>query len=196
MALAAALILIFIVCVAFLWNEGMWSNTLTLMNVLLAALVATNYFEPAADLLDKNLPAYTYMLDFLAIWGIFVIAFSILRAATDQLSTTQVKFKLPIEQAGRALTAAAVGVCMICFTLVTLHTAPLARTAFKGSFQAEPLSNNFLGMAPDRLWLGYVKHVSKTGLAGSEFDPQNEFIVKYGARRHMFSKQEGLAVKR
>ncbi len=196
MALAIGLILIFIVCVAFLWNEGMWNNTLTLLNILLAALLATNYFEPVADLLEERIPTWTYQLDLVAIWGIFVVAFSILRATTDQLSKTQVKFKLPIEQVGRVLTAAAVGCFMMGFTHVTLHTAPLSRTAFRGSFQAKYASKDFLGMAPDQWWLIYVKHVSKNGLAGSEFDPQNAFILKYGARRQNFAKLDGLTTKR
>ncbi len=144
MVLTIILLLIFAICVAMLWNEGMWSNSLTLINVVLAALIATNYFEPAATFMDTKLPAYTYVWDYLMLWGIFFLAFSILRGVCDSLSKTQVKFKMPIEQAGRVLTSAAVGWIVICFTLMTLHTAPLARTPIRGSFQAEPMSNNFL----------------------------------------------------
>ena len=59
------------VCFASLMNNGLWTNTLTLVNVLTAGLVATNYFEPLADLLDKQEPSLTYVWDFLAIWLIF-----------------------------------------------------------------------------------------------------------------------------
>ena len=86
------LIFIWFVCIAFLWNEGMWSNCLTLINVLLAALVAMNYFEPVADFLDEKQPSYTYLWDYLSMWFIFFIAFAIARTATGLLSRTRVKF--------------------------------------------------------------------------------------------------------
>ena len=199
MILSILLILIFVICVAMLWNEGTWSNSLTLINIVLAAMLATNYFEPAATFLESKLPSYTYLLDYLALWGIFFIAFSFLRGATDGLSKTQVRLKMPIEQAGRVVTSVAVGWVMICFTLTTLHTAPLAQTAVRGSFQAEPMSNNFLGIAPDRMWLGFIHSRSSGALSRSEprvFDPQGDFIFKYGSRRKTFSAQEGVRVDR
>ena len=199
MALAIVLILIFLICVAMLWNEGTWSNAITLVNVLLAGLLATNYFEPAASFLEQRLPQFTYLLDYLAMWGVFFLSFTILRAVTDAISKTQVKFKLPIEQTGRVLTAAAVGWVVVCFTLASLHTAPLARTAFRGGFQAEPMSNNFLGMAPDRMWLGFVQSRSEGALALSPpraFDGDGEFIFKYGGRRQRFSEQFSVAVEK
>ncbi len=46
------LLLIFIICVAALWFQGLWSNVVTLINLLLAMMLAFNYFEPVAELLD------------------------------------------------------------------------------------------------------------------------------------------------
>jgi hypothetical protein len=190
---------IFIVCLAMLWNEGMWSNALTLVNTVLAALVATNYFELVADFLDKQQPTYTYVWDFLSLWGLFALTYALLRAFTDTISRHRVRFKMPVEQAGRLSFAAATGWVMICFTLMTLHTAPLAQTAFRGSFQPQPMSNDFLGMAPDRMWLGFVQSRSRGALSLSNpnvFDPSGEFILKYGSRRDNFSKQPELRVQR
>ena len=201
MVLALCLFAIFFICVAMLWNEGMWSNALTLINAVLAALVATNYFEPAAAALDKSgrLPTYTYLLDYLVLWGIFFVAFTVFRAFTDAISKYRVRFKLPVEQAGRVIFAAATGWVLVCLALMTLHTAPLARTSFRGSFQQEPLSNNFLGMAPDRMWLGFVQSRSMGALSSDPpvvFDPQSEFIMKYGSRRENFSKEPEIRVQR
>ena len=197
--LTGILFFVWIICIAMLWNEGMWSNCLTLINTVLAALLSMNYWEPAADFIEGRLPSYTYLIDFLTMWFLFFISFIILRALTDFTSDTRVKFKMPVEQAGRILSVIAIGWVMICFTVATLHTAPLARTAIRGSFQAEPMSNNFLGMAPDRMWLGYVQHRSKSGGALSQpspvvFDERGEYIFKYGERREQFSKQPSVRV--
>ena len=196
MALNIVLGLILVVCFAMLFNEGFWSNTLTLINALFASLLAMSYFEPLADFLESKQESYTYVLDFLSMWFIFFLAFALMRAITDELAKKSFAFENAIlEQAGKSVMALAVGWLMISFTLTTLHTAPLARTAFKGGFQAEPMSNNFLGMAPDRMWLGFVQHRSKNALSGSEvFDPNAEFIFKYGSRREKFSTLESIRV--
>ena len=197
--LSGILVLVWIVCIAMLWNEGMWNNCITLINVLLSALLAMNYFEPAAKFLESKMPSYTYVVDYLAIWFVFFIAYLVLRAVTDQLSKTQVKFIMPIEQAGRIISVLAIGWIMVCFTLASMHTAPLARTAVRGGFQAEPMSNNFLGMAPDRMWLGFIQHRSKNALSNNPpvvFDEQGEYIFKYGGRRQKFSEQNTVRVNK
>ena len=190
---------VWIVCIAMLWNEGMWSNCLTLINVLLSAMLAMNYFEPAADALDDAMPSYTFVWDYLAIWLIFALSFIILRALTDALSKTRVKFIMPIEQAGRVISVIAIGWIMVCLTLTSLHTAPLARTAVRGGFQVEPMSNNFMGMAPDRMFLGFMQHRSKHVLPNNPptpFDESGTYIYKYGGRRQLFSEQEATRVNK
>ena len=203
MLLAGMLVLIWVICIAMLWNEGMWTNCITFVNVLLSALLAMNYWEPVADLAETKGGAYirsfTYVLDYLSMWFLFFLAYIILRQVTGSLSKTQVKFKMPIEQTGRVLSVIAIGWVMVCFFLTSLHTAPLARTAVRGGFQATPMSNNFLGLAPDRMWLGYVQHRSKIALANSPpvvFDELSEFIFKYGERRERFSKESKVRVNR
>ena len=189
--LIGILIFIWVICVAFLWNEGMWSNCLTLFNALLSALVAMNYWEPLADFLETKMSTYTYVIDYLAMWLLFFVSIAILRALTGALSRTQVRFIPPIEQTGRVVTVFLIGWIMVCFTLTAMHTAPLARTAIRGSFQATPMSNNFLGFAPDRMWLGYVQYRSKNALSNSPpkvFDESGEYIFKYGERRRRFSE--------
>lgn len=186
MTLSLILGVAFFVCVAMMWNEGMWSNALTVINVMFAAMVATNWYEPLADMLEGQMASYTYLVDYLSLWIIFAVTFSILRYITDNISKTRIRYKMPLEQTGRILFAAWTGWLITCFACFSLHTAPLARTPFRGSFQSEPQSNNFLGLAPDRLWLGFMQSRSEGALSTSEprvFDPQSEFILKYGARR-------------
>lgn len=188
---------VWIICIGMLWNEGMWNNCLTLINVLISAMLAMNLFEPAADALDDALPSFTFVWDYLAIWLLFGLFYISLRGATDAASKVRVKFIMPIEQTGRVLSVVAIGWIMVCLTLTSLHTAPLARTAVRGGFQAKPMSNNFLGMAPDRMFLGFLHSRSKTVLSNNPptpFDEKGEFIFKYGGRRQLFSEQEAVRV--
>ena len=204
MLISFFLLLIFVVCVAMMWNEGLWSNAVTLVNVTLAGLVATNYFEPLASFLEKQLTAFTYVVDFLAIWILFCLVFSILRGVTSFLSRYRVRFKMPVEQVGRVFFALWAAWIVVCFVDTTLHTAPLPRHSFGGSFQKTPTSGNFFGLSPSRQWLGFVQSRSRGALArgiGSAeqdtryddgnrrvFDPNSAFMIKYGYRRELLTE--------
>ncbi len=193
------LLVIFFVCFGFLFTEGMWSNALTLVNVLTAALLATNWFEPVAGWLEGMGPSYTYYWDFLALWGLFALLMAILRGATDFISKVKVRFRKITDQIGGPAFAALVGWAMVCFTTMSLHTAPLARNFMGGSF--EPEQKMFVGLAPDRKWLAFVQTLSRgpfsSGATAEDlreqpaweedqtrtFDPRSEFMPKYATRR-------------
>lgn len=181
------LILVFGVTAGMVWREGLWGAAITLFNVLFAAMLATNYFEPVAAMLEQHVERrLTYFWDYTALWGLFVITYIPLRIVTGLLSRYRVRFNKWIELAGCSLLALWVGWVMLCFTCMTLHTAPLPRDSFKGAFQPEPKSGNFLGMSPSRQWLAFVQSRSRGALRDltmQEFDPNSEFIVKYGSRR-------------
>jgi len=212
--LTLLLVAVFFVCVAMLWNEGMWSNALALVNVVLAGLVATNYFEPAAEAMDRQMPSYTYLWGFLMLWGLFAATYLVLRTVTDLISRQRVRFKMPVEHTGRVLFAVWVGWIMVGFTTMSLHVAPLGPESFGGEFQRKPegkKSNNFLGMAPDRQWLAFVQKCSRGALCRSDdrassphaedqgmrvFDPKSDFIMKYHTRRANFAKEPEYRVRR
>jgi hypothetical protein len=193
------MVVILLVCLAMMWNEGFWSNALILVDVVFAALIATSYYEPLAQLLDNALPTFTYFWDFLSVWMIFVIVMSVLRGLTDMISRYKISFKMPIEMAGRVITPLLTGWVMVCFVSFTLHMAPLGRSPLKGSFQAEPMSNNFMGYAPDRSWLAFVHARSQGSLSKMKprvFDPEGEFVLKYGARREQLESLPDFRVRR
>ncbi|MBI3838615.1 MAG: CvpA family protein [Planctomycetia bacterium] len=196
MYLNVLLLLVFAACFAGLYNSGLWSNTLSLINVVTAALLATNYFEPLAGWLDKQVPSFTYVWDFAAIWLIFAASMMALRAATDYVSRVKVRFFPPVDQVGSILFACWIAWVMVCFTTMTLHTAPLARNFLDGAFQPEPDSRMFFGRGPDRLWLSWVHKESKGSLCRLReivpFDAQGDFILRYASRREQFEKQLSL----
>jgi hypothetical protein len=199
--------LVFFACVAMLVREGLWSNALTLINVVTAGLIATSYWEPLATWLDGQFATFTYLLDFIAIWTLFVLAFVILRAITDSVSKVRVKFKTPVEYAGGVIFSLWVGWVMVCFTTMTLHLAPLSADFMGGALSPEPRHNVLLGFAPDHQWLAFVHRVTGDGGALSTsaadksdatntFDPRGEFVIRYGQRRVNFEATSDLRVNR
>src|SRR4051794_12613216 len=154
---AALLILFF--CVAFIFNEGLWSAAVLLVNVMLAAIIAVNFFEPLANWFDGMMPSLTYFWDFLSIWLCFAIALVLLRLATGALSKHRVRFKRPVDVAGGVFFAVCTGYLMMGFVLFTLHMAPLGRN-FLG-FQPQPDSKMVFGLGPDRTWLALLHSVSE-----------------------------------
>ena len=136
----------------------MWSNAIRLINVVTAALLATNFFEPAGPMVGRLGRPTTYVWDFLALWGLFAVLMMIFRLATDQVSRVKVRFLKVADRIGSGVLSVWIGWVMICFTMMTLHTAPLARNFLFGGFQPE--ERMFLGLAPDRQWLGFMQKMS------------------------------------
>lgn len=179
-------------CVAFIFNEGLWSAALVMMNMLLAGIIAVNFFEPVANWLDGMFPSLTYFWDFLAAWLVFAVALVVLRLATNFLSKHRVRFKRPVDVAGGVVFAILAGYLMMGFVFFTLHLAPLGRN-FLG-FQKDPDSKMVFGLGPDRTWLALMHSLSEGSLSRPDtnlhtFNPQDDFILKYGQRRKQFESQ-------
>lgn len=182
-----------------LFRDGLWSNTITLINAVTAGLVATGYFEPLAAWLTDYVSWMTYNWDALAAGGLFGAVYGALRLITGRLSRYRVRFYSALDNVGSMLVALAVGWVGVCFLGFVLHTAPLGRNFLYGSFQPE--QRMFFGLGPDRLWLGFVDRTSHGGGWGrnavdaegrvtSGFDPQGEFMIRYASRRSFLEKQE------
>jgi hypothetical protein len=190
---------VFLACVASMIRDGLWSNAVKFINVMTAALLATSLFEGFAGFLENRISSLSYVWDFVSIWLIFVTLLVLFRLATGAVSQTKVRFKRPVDWAGGGLFACLTGWVMVCFTLASLHTAPLSRSFFDGGFQSGPTAKMLL-VGPDRLWLGFTQMVSRNSLAGvletREFDPKSDFIPKYAARRKQFERFPGVMAKR
>jgi hypothetical protein len=195
--LPVCLAVVFLVCLLMSLASGLWGNLIMIFNVILGGLIATNYFEPLAVWLDEQAPSYTFFWDFLAMWGIFALSVVVLRAITDILSRVKVRFKKPVELAGGLVCGAIVGWLMVCFTLFSLHTAPLALTSFGGGFV--PGSDMFLGMAPDRMWGRFAAGQSDADggalATGQEF-PLLGYMERYALRRAAFELEPEMRTKR
>lgn len=195
------MIVVFVAVVASSLNEGLWGNAITFFNVVISALLATNYWEPLSSWLSSEIPSARYLWDFLTLWAIFSISMFILRALTDAASKYKMKFVKAVDSVGGLLFSLATGWVLVAFLMMTLHTAPLAREFLGGGF--DPEEQMFFGTAPDRHWLGFVQRLSNgpyrpinpdEGFYG--FDPGAEFMIKYAARRKEYADNPAFLPKK
>ncbi|MFM8292887.1 MAG: hypothetical protein ACKOC4_14480 [Planctomycetia bacterium] len=187
------LLAVFVTVSFALWKEGIWGSLVMLCNVLVAASAATAWYEWVVAFLEPRLPSYGYLLDFVAVWGLFCLVLLGLREATDRISRTKVRLRRPVELFGGPLVAALVAWVMTCFTAATLHVAPLPRDLV----QPAPESRMFFGLAPDRKWLAWVRGATLGGpfaVPGSAFDKDADFIIRCADRRKRLEGEPGLRV--
>ncbi len=191
------LTIIFLAVTLSLWKEGLWACLVMLLNVLLAATVATAWFEWVVGVLEPRMSSYTYFLDSIAWWGVFAIVLVAAREATDRASRTRVKFRRPVELFGAPVAAAAVGWIVTAFTAASLHVAAVPRDIV----QPTPEARMFFGLAPDRKWLQWVRGSTLHGPFANPgpgrrnaFDPNADFILRYADRRAALEAEPGLRV--
>ena len=182
------LLLILAGTAAGVWFQGLWSGVVTLVNLLLAMIIATSFFEPAANAIEGigAAASYTYLLDFVVLWLLFGLTFGVLRAISDALSQKHVSFPLPVEMAGRSILALWSGWLMVCFVAFSLLMAPLNSPTPLGAWST-PASRTFGPVSPDRLWLGFMYSRSRGALAGKPFDPEANFLLRYRDRRAKYA---------
>ncbi len=202
------LVIAFLVVAGLVWLVGLWSGFISLVNMFLAALVATAFFEPIADQIEygsgPNGKQFTYICDFAAIWLVFVGSAVLIRILTDSFSAVRLRFDVVTEMIGRSLVALAAGLLFVCFTHFTLLVAPLPMNGGE-------TTTSFT--TPHQIWMNLTRGLSRGSLAESretplaqpykekhlliqgesdirEFDPLRTFQAKYQERRSRFSQQE------
>ena len=194
MIISILLLAIFIAVAFAIWAEGTWGGLIMLLNVLLAASLATAWYEWVVAWLEPRASSYTYVLDFVALQGSFALLLLLFRETTDRVSRTQVRFRKPVELAVGPLVALLTAWVTICFFAASLHTAPLPRDLI----QPTPEARMFFGLSPDSRWLAWVHAATATGpfaRPDHAFDPDADFILRYADRRKALEAAEGLRVR-
>lgn len=184
---------------AMLVRDGLWSNTLKLMQIALSGLVAFGFYQPLTVLVDEQTDgSYTYVLDIVLIWALYSVAFIILTILFELLSKTRQKY-LPqqVDDVGGPIVGLLAGLLLAGFAGATLHVAPLPRDALGNgmNYTKQEVATAQL-YALDITWLSMVEAASKTGFyTGEEFTVER-YVAIYGKRRENYEKTEGLRVNR
>src|SRR5437762_9665269 len=183
------LLAILAITAAAIWFQGVWNAAVTLVNLILAMVIATSFYEPICTQIEKisnDVKTYTYLLDFIVLWLLFAISFGVLRAITDSISKKAIEFDFPVEVAGRSILAIFCGWVMVCFVAFSLQMAPLNSLNPLGAWST-PTSKTFGPFSPDRMWLGFMHSRSTPSAFGPpQFDPNGEFLLKYQDRREKY----------
>lgn len=206
-------ITMFILIVASTWWFGLWSNLITLVNLLLASMLASICFEAVSSKLFNMNSSYRYLYDFIAVWLVFLLAFVVLRGVTDFLSGYRLKFDPITELVGRSVLSIWIAGVFVCFAFFTLQMAPL-----KPSVYAENVPKSEMGTIPDRLWLSFIQSRSRGALTAPKetnflfegyglddhredveidarvFDPRAEFLPYYSQKRRAIADRTVLRV--
>ena len=193
---------VFFAALAMMVREGLWSNAITLINVIVSGLLAFGFYSPLAIMLDEQLNGqFTYILDFVCLWAIFIVSMLICRALTGAASRTRMRFKYPIDMVGGPIVGLVAAWVLAAFVTATLHTAPMPRDAFGGKLihtQDEVATMSGL-TAPDLGWLRFVERVSaieSLGAPGTGRFKAAGFVMIYENHRTKFAGAPGLRVRR
>src|SRR5436190_2931236 len=174
--------------IAMTVREGLWSNALTLINIIVSGLVAFGFYSPLVVYLDEQVTngQHTYWLDFAIIWGLYAVTMIVMRTLTGAASKTRMRFKNPIDSVSGPLVGAIAAWVLAGFVLATLHTVPMGKDAFNGPLlhgaDASPLTT------PDVAWLSFVESMAQPIAMGTARTERyaNGFIRVYAEHRAEF----------
>ena len=138
-------ILIVVVVIGATWVFGSWNIMINLVNFFIASLVASSYFELLAEKIESFNSSFTYLVDFIAIWLLFVVTFILLRLATDFLTKYQLRMNIWAEYAFRTVLSLWLAISFSYFVFFTFHLAPLPTS----NFVTNPQQKMF-GFGPDQ----------------------------------------------
>src|SRR6478672_10662759 len=131
-------------------REGIWSNTLTLINVIISGLIAFGFYSPIVTYLDEDATSgqHTYWLDFAIIWALYAVTMIILRSLMGAASKTRPRFKHPIDAVGGPIIGFVAAWVLAAFTLATLHTSPMPKNQFGGKLVVSDVDSASAVMSP------------------------------------------------
>ena len=139
-----------------LTSEGLWGAALMFFNVLFAGMIAFNFYEPLAVLLDKTGINWGFS-DTLCFLLTFCVALVALRLITETLAPAMVRFPMPIYHAGRFVFGVAGAMVTMAILLIGFECAPVHKKLFKAyNYDSKPP----FGLGLDHQWLGFFQHAT------------------------------------
>src|SRR5712692_3221852 len=169
--------------------QGLATAFTMFCNVFLAGLIAFNFWEPLADLLDPPLSRsfFAGYEDAICLTALFGVSFALLRLATNTLSRAVIDFHPLAQRAGGAFFGLATGYLLAGFLVCIFQTLPCHENfaGYVPDWQAHQSGLENL-IPPGRVWLALM-HRAGQGAFGrpshSTFDPEATFVIRYARFR-------------
>lgn len=169
--------------------QGLSTAFTTFCNVILAGLIAFNFWEPLADLLEPPLSRsfFAGYEDAICLTALFAVAFGLLRITTNALSGAAIDFHPLAQRAGGVFFGLATGYLLAGFVVCVFQTLPWHENfaGYEPDWQAHQSGFEDL-IPPDRVWLALMHRAGKNsfGRPGhSTFDPEATFVIRYARFR-------------
>jgi uncharacterized membrane protein required for colicin V production len=112
-----------------LMSEGLWGSALMFFNVLFAALISFNFYEPLAQLIVDQVGGETVgsFADSVSMMLLFVISLLLLRLATESIAPSMVRFPTPLYHLGRVIFALGGATVMVAMLLLGYQASPVQK---------------------------------------------------------------------
>jgi hypothetical protein len=142
------------------WREGIFTAAVMCCNVFLAGLVAFNFWEPLADLIDPYLRG-TFLHgyeDAACLMTLFCLTLGLLRLMTNSLASTLIPFPFWLHYGGGLLFGLITGYLVSGFLVCLLQTLPWQENFLFFDPKYEPGPEHLFRrvLPPDRVWLGLM----------------------------------------
>jgi uncharacterized membrane protein required for colicin V production len=153
-----------------LTSEGLWGAALMFFNVLFSGMIAFNFYEPLAKLIDSTGINWGFS-DTLCMLGLFCISLMLFRMTTETIAPAMVRFPPAVYHIGRFVFGAAGALVTIAIVILSFHAAPVNKKIF-GAVRYD--SKPPFGLGLDHQWLGFFQYETGavfTTLGSGQRDP-------------------------
>ena len=183
-------------------QQGVWSNLITLIAVLLGGITAFGVHQPLAVMADEATGgSYTYLLDFPILWGTFAITAGLIKELGQMLSRNRVNFNDKLDGFLGAGIGFVTALALGGFAMATFHCAPFAYDQMNGAFEhgdsVSAVRSSLDGSSsPDVLWLGAVDTALSPSALGAAGFRSEIWVQQHGQHRKTFGDMKESIVKR
>lgn len=183
-------IVIMLASVYSFFRQGVLPAFAMVVNILLAGLIAFNFFEPISVELEPILDDgfLDGFEDSLSLVLLFSLSLGFLRWAANALIHAVIYYNPVLQLAGSVLFGALAGYLVAGFLVCVAQTLPLDEHFMRFEVQAEPGSPGAKLrriMPPDHVWLSLMHRASieSLGWEDTTFDPDGSFEMRYAHER-------------
>lgn len=162
MLLGFLTVVIMLVVAYAYWREGLLTACTMFVNVILAGLVAFNFWEPLADLLDPMVAntALQGYEDAICLILLFCLTLGLLRLVTNNIANTDLEFPPALLRGGGVFFGLATGYLTSGFLICVFQTLPWHESFMHFDWKYDPQAPGHVVrsvMPPDRAWLGLMQ---------------------------------------